>query len=64
MDKSITEQLKKITLVEELLSIGFSEQLAEGVVESILNPEEPAYICNDSKDLHNAIVEMSTISEE
>ena len=55
----ITEELKRVSLTEELIEDGFSEELAESVVDGLYNPSEPAYVCNTLEELTAAIDEMS-----
>ena len=60
MNKNITEQLKRITLTEDLMETeGFSEELAESIVDGLYTPDTPAYICNTPEELTAAIAEMS-----
>ena len=56
---SIERELLRVNLIEELEENNYSEKLATEVVEDILNPAQPAYICTTPEELSAAIKEMS-----
>ena len=56
---NVNEELEKVSLTEALVESGFSEALAESVVDGLYNPSEPAYICNTPEELTAAIDAMS-----
>lgn len=60
---NMNEALKKVMLIEDLCEEGYEEKFAEDIVESIVNPEEPAYVCNTAEELAAAIADMSRKDE-
>lgn len=50
---------EKLNLIYDLEKENFSEELIESIIESVENPQEPAYICTTPEELTAAIAEMS-----
>lgn len=63
MTKTIMEELEKISLKEDLVAEGFDEEFADGLINAIENPQEPAYVCKNKEELTKAIEEMMGIKE-
>ena len=60
MDLNIERELQKVNLIECLEEeCNLSEQLATEVVEDLMNPQEPAYVCTTAEELSAALAEMS-----
>lgn len=56
---NVAKDLIKVNLIEELEANDYSEELATEIVEDILNPQDPAYVCTTPEELSAALKAMS-----
>lgn len=50
---------EKLEIISALEEEHLSEELIEGVVDSLENPSEPAYVCTTPEELTEALTKMS-----
>ena len=57
------EQLERISLKEELVAEGFDEAFADGLIDAVENPQDPAYVCTNKEELTRAVEEMMGVQK-
>ena len=55
----IAKELIKVNLIEELEEANYSETFATQIVEDILEPQDPAFVCTTPEELSAALRVMS-----
>ena len=60
MDKTMSQLLEHVSLVEDLVEEGYTSELIEEVLEDLNNEFTPAYICKTPEELTAAINDMSS----
>ena len=55
----IAKELIKVNLIEQLEEDNYSEKFATEIVEDILDPQEPAFVCTTAEELSAALRIMS-----
>ena len=59
----IMKELARLNLIEELEKNEYPEKFATEIVEDLLDPQDPAYVCTTPAELSAALKEMSEESD-